>query len=155
MNPEFACLPVTVLFHTHYYDGPLSGVCEHEKEKLYFWCLEELLFKYAETDPQIIASESNPEELYQYHRCRVFNVYRLPEDIMSIVLANNDLWEELKNSRKDEWHKDYAEKAQKLPEYFDSWEAFAKVSWKWLVGYTTEDVWDRRNWVIKRHNLNG
>ena len=150
MNPDFPCLPVKLLFHHNYYDGPLYGVCEYLGEKLYFWNTEEIWFKNVETNPEIIASEPDPNEHYQMHRLRVYNIYRLPKELMDTIMSNNQLREKYKNSKVDSWQIEYNKEAKKLPDYWNSWDEFSKVSWKWLIGYTTEDVWDREDYNKER-----
>jgi hypothetical protein len=144
----FQCLEVTLLFSNLYYDGPLTGVCTHEGDKLFFWCSEELMFKYAETDPTIIAS-GDEEDLHQFHRCRIFNLYKLPQELMDDIISNNALWEVMKKDQSK--FNNYSEISKKLPDYFKSWDEFSKVAWKWLVGYTTEDVWNTKEWGTKRY----
>jgi hypothetical protein len=155
MPNSFPCLPVTLLFNDHYYDGPLSGVCEYQNEKLYFWCVEELMFKYAETDPQIIAMLEEGEEPYQMHRCRVFSLFKLPDEIMEIINFNHELFEKLKVSKNEKWSEEYSKNSKQLPDYFTSQLEFFKVTWQYCVGYTTEDVWNRDTYNKKRYNLDG
>lgn len=150
MPNSFPCLPVTLLFNVAYYDGPLSGVCEYEGEKLFFWCNEELMFKYPETDPTVIAVMEENEEPCQYHRCRVFSLFQLPEEIMKDLVYNHNLFEKLKVSKDDKWWNEYKETSKKLPDYFETHEAFFKHAWQFCVGYTTEDVWNRVEYNKKR-----
>lgn len=150
MNEEFPCLPVTLLFNNHYYDGPLSGVCEYNGEKLYFWSSEELMFKYPEKDPTVIAVMGENEEHCNWHRCRVFSLFKLPEDTMEAIISNNELFERLKISKNEKWWEEYSKEAKKLPDYFKSYEEFFKVAWQYCVGYTTEDVWNRVEYNKRR-----
>lgn len=39
-NKDFPCLEVELLFSETYYDGPLSGVCQYNGEKLFFWLMD-------------------------------------------------------------------------------------------------------------------
>jgi hypothetical protein len=150
MNNDFFCLPVTLLFNDHYYDGPLSGVCEYMSEKFYFWCVEELMFKYPETDPQVIAMLEEGEESYNLHRCRVFSLFKLPDEIMDIINFNHELFEKLKVSKNEKWSEEYSKNSKQLPDYFKSRDEFFKVAWQYCVGYTTEDLWNRAEYNKKR-----
>ena len=82
-NPNFPCLPVKLLFHNSYYDGPLTGVCEHNGEKLYFYNYEELMFKFPEKDQEAIDITN---EDYDFHRLRIFVLFKLPQDIMFNII---------------------------------------------------------------------
>lgn len=152
INPDFKCLPVTLLFHTAYYDGPLSGLCEYNGEKLYFQSTEELMFKFPEKDPEILAS-GDEDDKHDYHRLRIYTLYKLPEDLIKKIIFNHDLFERLKRS--PVWAAEYEKEKQELPSYFTSHEEFAKVSWQYAYGYTTEDVWDNKEWLRERHKQLG
>jgi hypothetical protein len=142
MNQDFPCLPVKVLYRQQYYDGPLSGICEYNNEKLYFLNVEELMFKFPETDPECIKmAEDAKEEPCQYHRCRIFNIYRIPQDCMDALIYNHNLWEDIKLLTT--WKEDYLKLSKKLPDTWPEDDEFLEKAWKWLIGYTTEDVWDR------------
>lgn len=145
INSDFKCLPVKLLFHCNYWDGPLSGVCEYQDDKYYFECSDELMFKFAENDPAVVAIT---DEDFDYHRLRVFTVYKLPEDIMFNIIYNNELFQLVKKS--PNWQTAYDAQAKKLPEYFKTPHDFVKEAWQYAIGYTTEDVWDREEYNKKR-----
>jgi hypothetical protein len=80
-------------------------------------------------------------ELHEYTRLRVFTIYRLPADLIDILVFNNDLFETIKTTACVGEY--YRNERKPLPKYFESFEEFNKVSWKYAIGYTTEDVWER------------
>lgn len=142
----FKFLPVKLLFHNEYYDGPLSGVCEYRGEKLYFKLgTEELWFKYAEQDPVKVAIA---DDECQSHRLRIYTLYKLPQDTMENIIFNHELFSSLKN--KDTIHDDYSKQKKELPAYFSSWRSFQENAWQYAIGYTTDDVWDNKEWLEER-----
>lgn len=141
MNKDFPCMPVKVLFSTKYYDGIMGGICEYNGEKLYFDFSSEDLFKFKPTN-DIQIDDSKDE--YDYHRLRIFTVYRLPQEQIDILIHNNELWEEYKFVDGGfEWYDHYKKDV--------GWtnETFHKQCWQYAIGYTTEDIWD-----IELYNLN-
>jgi len=145
INSEFKCLPVKIVFHTDYYDGPLAGICEYHGQKLYFRSTEEIWFKYAETDPAVIAITN---EDYQFHSLRIYTLYKLPQDIMDTIVFNHDLFEKSKLIEIDKV--DYENNLKKLPDYFNTHKEFIEEAWKYAIGYTTDDVWDNKEWLERR-----
>jgi hypothetical protein len=145
-NPDFPCLPVKLLFHDGYYDGPLTGVCEYKGEKLYFHNAEEIWFRFPEKNKETIAITN---EEYDYHSLRIYTLYRLPEDIMFNIVHNHELFELVKHS--PNWENAYNIQKKPIPDYFKTWKDFTEVAWKYAIGYTTDDIWDNKEWLVKRH----
>ena len=145
-NPDFPCLPVKLLFHDGYYDGPLTGVCEHKGEKLYFHNTEEIWFKFLEKDPTILADKELED--YNYHSLRIYTLYKLPEDIMFNIIHNHELFELVKHS--PNWEVAYNIQKKPIPDYFKTWKEFVEATWKYAIGYTTDDVWDNRDYLVER-----
>ncbi len=67
---------VILLWHSGYYDGPLSGMCQFRGEKLWFEC---------EGEDRLPGADENSE------RIRTFRFYRLTEEQM----ASEEKWYEL------------------------------------------------------------
>jgi len=150
MNQEFPCMAVKLLFTHSRYDGPNSGVCEYNGEKLYFDSLSELMFAFPETDPECIKMDlEDNEEPKQYHRLRIYSVYRLPKEVMDVLDYNNQVWEKLLEDRVENYSEVYKKVQKPIPgEIFNN---FKTDNWKWRIGYTTEDVWDTREYYKKRN----
>lgn len=122
-------LKVQILFNDAYYDGPLSGICLHKKQMLYFKLNTELEFGDTKEDT--------------YYSVRVYELYELPDNVIDDLLFNQKLSLKLMRSEiGNDTHKVmklYEE--QKRQTFTDNThEEFTEHYGKYCVGYTLEDV---------------
>lgn len=82
---------IKLCWHSSYWDGVISGVCEIEGEKFWFDQIVgdqgEIWIKHI--DEQF---DSNDPDSYDYDINRIYRVFRLPEDIMKKVVFNHELF---------------------------------------------------------------
>lgn len=142
-------LKVKPLFSVSYYDGPLRGLCEYEDQLLFYQCYEEIWFQFPETDPESlkVCQEYNDTECLDHHRVRIYALYKLPQELLDIILYNRELFKTYKQTNNFEFYKN---NCKSLPKEFDTHDDFTKYASKYLVGYTTEDYWDDSDYYKKR-----
>ncbi len=82
---------IKLLWHSGYWDGPISGVCEIDDKKYWFDQIPgesgELWIKYVD-DPMA----TDDDYKYEYDITRFYKIYELPEEVMSNVVFNHELF---------------------------------------------------------------
>jgi hypothetical protein len=91
-----------MLWHSNYWDGPLSGVMLWNGEKMWFEMFEEKYVERLMSDEdwkewvdyykEKYNEEPDEDDRIEYDRPRYFKVYKLPEDIMSAIVHNHELF---------------------------------------------------------------
>lgn len=91
-----------MLWHSNYWDGPMSGLMLWNGEKAWFNMKSEENIKSNMSDEdwndyvlyykEHYNEEPDEEDRIEYDRIRVFNVHRLPKNIMEAVEHNHELF---------------------------------------------------------------
>ncbi len=115
-----------MLWHSNYWDGPLSGVILWEGEKCWFDyadeeyveipLTEEELKEWAEYEG-ITVDEIEEDDKIDYDRYRYFNVYRVPKEVMGVIEYNHELFRKYVGT-----HTDYDENGCRHHNLVDSGE---------------------------------
>lgn len=125
---KFQFLKVKCLHVKDWYDGPMSGICEYNNEKLYYHWTKSLEWVY----------ESKPTFKY-VHCTRFFDIYRLPQSDIDLILSDLALYENHKNN-----YAEYEKLKPSYPKYLEDGDLLEKTAYEndWLIGYTSEDYWE-------------
>ncbi len=96
-NPNFR-----VLYHTNYWDGPLSGVCLWDGKKQYFDVIYDEKYSYMDewSEWEKFCKENGIEiDSYEdvddgiiYYTDRIYAVYDTPDDVMKVMENRNELF---------------------------------------------------------------
>lgn len=110
---------IKLLWHSGYWDGPISGVCEIDGKKFWF---DQINGEQGEIWIKHIDESFDPadEDSFSYDITRIYRVYRLPDDVMNNVELNHDLFRKYVGH-----HTDYVDNKRTLGMHPDcNWTAY-------------------------------
>lgn len=115
---------IKLLWHSNYWDGPISGVCEIDGEKFWFNQFPvsedgELFVKHINE-----SFDPNDEDSYDYDVVRFYKIYRLPQMTMNDITFNHELFRKYIGH-----HTDYVNNKRELGAHANcqnNWETYKK-----------------------------
>jgi hypothetical protein len=128
---------IKLCWHSAYYDGPISGVCEISGKKFWFDQIKgetgELWVKYVDRNNGEVFSDDD----YEYDITRFYRIYDLPHEIMSSLIFNHELFMKYVGH-----HTDYLENRRTVGCYHnfhDNWDQFKSELKKVDFGFALID----------------
>lgn len=108
---------IKLLWHSAYYDGPISGVCEIDTKKFWFDKIKgsegEIWFKHIDEE------FDGTDDSYEYDIIRFYKIYKLPDEVMNTVIINHELFRKYIGH-----HTDYENNKRELgchPNFMSNW----------------------------------
>ena len=131
---------IKLLWHSGYWDGPISGMCEVDGKKHWFSQAEAVQDEVlGEMYFQLFDKEHNEED---YDRIRFYYVYALPEEIVTAITAEHDLFIQYVGA-----HTDYDEKNKREVG------AGVKPEEEWRKYYDKRQAIDVKSHVIRENRI--
>jgi len=168
-----------MLWHSNYWDGPLSGVILWNGEKAWFDMQEEKYNErlipdkewkeYVDYIKEKYNEEADEDDRMEHDRYRYFKVYRLPEEIMNAIVHNHELFRTYVGT-----HTDYDENGNRgkgaivgtsdmgdLKPYKDHKKFYSAMkSDSWMVRFLPflfkkKDVYLKYEWALSKYEVIG